>query len=421
MKNILLMIFLASSLFAQVNFDDYFFNKTLRMDYFHFGNHSEEQFIFDELIEEEYWGGSLVNLIDTLRYGNFFFEVYDKDETKVIYSRGFSCLFQEWQSTKEAKRISRAFPETIVFPYPKREVVVKIYVRGEKNKFTEAYSIDLDPNSYFVKKEKRYDFPAEKIHYSGNHNEKLDIVFLPEGYTAEEMDKFRADCKLFSETLFDYEPYDKHEMDINIWAVIAPSLDSGVDIPADTVWKRTLLNSSFYTLDSERYLMTQDIKKVRDVAANAPYDQIYIIANDSKYGGGAIYNYYSLTVAGDPSAKKVFIHELGHGLAGLADEYGYDSTYMDYYPKGTEPWEPNITTMVDFESKWKDMIDEDTPVPTPDEEKYRNKVGVFEGGGYVPKGVYRPTFDSIMRSFRSNEYNDVCKEVISKVIEFYTK
>jgi hypothetical protein len=200
---------------------------------------------------------------------------------------------------------------------------------------------------------------------------------------------------------------------------MAPSIDTGTDIPRDNVWKNTIVNSSFYTFDSERYLMTTDIKTLRDIASSVPYDQIVILVNTDKYGGGAIYNYYSLTAANNPSSANVFVHEFGHGLAGLADEYGNDPTYIDYYPSGVEPWEPNITTLVDFENKWKDLISENTPIPTPDTEDYRNVIGVFEGAGYVPNGVYRSTYDSIMRSLSEKGFNIVSQRAMEKIINFY--
>jgi len=267
----------------------------------------------------------------------------------------------------------------------------------------------------------RYNFPNFKVHYSGNSNEKLDIVFVPEGYTKEEMTKFKKDCERLSKSLFSYEPFSNYENSINIWGVEADSKDSGTDIPGENVWKNTIISSNFYTFDSERYLMTSNYFDVRDIAANAPYDQIYIIVNTSKYGGGAIYNYYSLTGADHKLAGQVFVHEFGHGLAGLADEYSGDDTYLDFYPLDVEPWEPNVTTLVNFESKWKSMLDKDTPIPTPATDKFKSKLGVFEGGGYVAKGVYRPSVNSLMNSFSVNEFNPVCKKTLSDFINYYSK
>lgn len=94
---------------------------------------------------------------------------------------------------------------------------------------------------------------------------------------------------------------------------------------------------------------------------------------------------------------------------------------VDFYPLNQEPWEPNLTTLVDFESKWKEMIDTKVPVPTPAEEQYRDKVGLFEGGGYSAKGIYRPSLDCTMKSTKYNSFCPVCLNVISEMIVFYSR
>jgi hypothetical protein len=182
------------------------------------------------------------------------------------------------------------------------------------------------------------------------------------------------------------------------------------------------LNSSFYTFDIDRYLTTQDIKTVNDYAAAVPHDNIIVLINSTKYGGGGVYNYYSGTTTGHQLSPKIFIHEFGHGFAGLADEY-YSSTvaYDEFYPLNVEPWEPNITTMVNFESKWKKMIGKNTPQPTPSEEQFRNVTGLFEGGGYSAKGIFRSEMDCRMKSNETKGYCSVCRNAIKEMIEFYIK
>ncbi len=423
MKNFLSFLLLLSTLtYSQIKFNDYFENKTLRFDYFHTGNATSESISFDEIKEEPYWGGSKTNLIDTFEYGAYLFKVTDLKSNELIYSRGYSTLFREWQTTEEAKNVNRTLSETVTFPFPKDSVKLEIYSRDRKGNFQELFSYIIDPESYFINKESKINYEKVKIHFSGDPAEKLDILFLPDGYTKDEMEDFKADCEKFKNYIFYYEPFKEFKNKINVWAVLAPSKESGTDIPGQGQWKSTLLNTTYYTFDSERYLMTYDYKAVRDLAANAPYDQIYILVNSEKYGGGAIYNYYSVTAAKNEKARQIFIHEFGHGFGGLADEYyTSDVSYQDFYPTDVEPWEPNVTTLVNFESKWKDMIKEGTPVPTPSDEKYMNEIGVFEGGGYVAKGVYRPTYNSIMKSFTSDEFNEVCKRALRKMILFYAE
>jgi hypothetical protein len=348
-------------------------------------------------------------------------KVFDKKSNTLIYSRGFSTLYQEWQTTEEAKTVTRSFEGSMLMPFPKSKITVEIDNRDRKNNYVKIFEKTVSPYDYFIIKKKRKPFPYFMVHYSGNSSQKLDIVFIPEGYTINKMGKFYKDCKRLAKVLFSHSPFKENENKINIWGVEAPSKESGPDIPEKGIWKNTLVNSGFYTFDSERYLMTTDYFTVRDVAANAPYDQIYILVNTNKYGGGAIYNFYSETAVDNIKSDYIFVHEFGHGLGGLADEYGNDKTYEDMYPLNTEPWEPNITTLVNFGSKWKKMIEPGIPIPTPKEEKYKNKIGVFEGGGYVGKGVYRPTMNSIMNSFSTTEFNDVCKDALQRIINFYSE
>ncbi len=420
MKKTILLLFISVSLFAQIDFNKHFHNKTLRFDFYHVGNSNSEQIIFDELIEEPIWGGRKINLVDTLNLGAYKIAIFDSNDVE-IYSKGFSTLFKEWQTTEEAKKMDRAYSGAVIFPYPKEIVTLKIFTRDIKNKFKDIYSLKIDPENYFIRKGNEDEYDVEEIMKSGNSSEKYDIVFIPEGYTEDEMDKFIDDCNVLKNYLFNYAPFSELENKFNIWAVNAPSVESICDIPADDIWGNTLLNSSYYTFDSERYLMTEDYQKVCDVAANAPYDQIYILANSTKYGGGAIFNFYSLTVTNDPKFKEIFVHELGHGLAGLADEYGYDNTFEDYYPKGVEPWEKNITTLANFSSKWKKDIEANTPIPTPDDSLNLYKLGVYEGAGYVAKGVYRPTYNSIMRTLSAKEFNKPSQDAIREVVLFYSK
>ena len=94
--------------------------------------------------------------------------------------------------------------------------------------------------------------------------------------------------------LFTIEPYNRNRNKFNIRAVFSVSEDSGTDNPGLHEWKNTILNSNFYTFYSERYLTTADYWKVRDIAAEVPYDQIVVLVNTDKYGGGGLYNHYTM-------------------------------------------------------------------------------------------------------------------------------
>ena len=406
---------------TMAQFDKYFEYKTLRMDFYHCGDKENEEFYFDELFEEPYWGGSKTNLIDTMLYGNYYLNVYDATTDELIYSKGFSSLFWEWQTTVEATKIRKGCVETVVMPYPKQDVRIEITARNRQGKHIKKFEHFVDIDSYFIKKDRRLEYPTYEVLYSGAPARKVDIVLLPEGYTADEMEKFKADCHKFVEGLFSFSPFKERRNAFNVRAVLAPSAESGVDIPAENTWKTTLLNTSFYTFDSERYLMTFDNRSMRDLSANVPYDFIYIIANTQKYGGGAIYNLYGISVSGNIESAKVYVHEFCHLFAGLGDEYEGDVSYNDMYPTNVEPWEPNLTTLVDFDKKWKHLVKEGTPIPTPLNNTASRTVGAYEGGGYSTKGIYRAWPDCLMRTLVGNIFCPVCVEAIHRQIDFYTK
>jgi IgA Peptidase M64/Peptidase M64 N-terminus len=422
MRIILLLFFISSSILSQVKFDEYFYDKTLRLDYFHTGNNKEDSYSFDELIEEPFWGGSKVNLIDIFNYGKYKVEVKDEKSGVVIYSRTYSTLFNEWQTTEEAKQTIKSFSETIVFPYPKRSVIVELFSRNKRNELIKKFKYKIDPENYFIKTERSKKYTSFKVFNSGEPYQRVDIVIIPDGYTIDEMDKFREDCSRFTEYLFGSSPFKENKNKFNIWGIEAPSEDSGPDIPADDVWKNTVVNSTFYTFDLERYLMTRANKELRTLASYAPYDQIYILVNSQKYGGGSIYNHYSVCVSDNQFSEFVFVHEFGHGFASLGDEYyTSDVAYNDFYSTEVEPLDPNLTTLVDFNSKWKDMVEEGTPIPTPDTNEYADKVGAFEGGGYVEINVYRPYEDCTMKSITIDNFCPVCKGAIKQMIDFYSE
>lgn len=403
-------------------FDDYFAFKTLRLDYFRTGNHETEIISIDEMIEEPYWGGSKTKLIDAFNYGNHKFEVFDFATETLIFSSASSSLFSEWQTTDEARETWRTFNETFVFPFPLNKVFIVFSTRDKKNIWFENFRYTIDPASIFISRERKAVYPVFEVLVATDSWKALDVVFLPEGYTQNEIAKFRSDCLRFAEYLLKAKPYSENTHQINIRAVLAPSGESGADVPGTNTWKQTVMNSNFYTFGLDRYLTTMDVKSIRNLAANVPYDQIVILVNSQQYGGGGIYNYYAITTTDHLRTDYVFIHEFGHSFAALGDEY-YSSevAYNDYYSLDVEPWEPNITTMVDFQAKWQDMLDAETPVPTPAEDQYKATVGVVEGGGYTAKGVYRPFYDCTMKSAGYDNFCPVCIRAIQMKIEFHSR
>lgn len=421
LRLLFILMFFSTLSFSQVDFNQYFAVGSMRVDFTLAGDANAQSFYLEQLKKEPFWGGTKTNMVNSFDYGGYIFEVYDSLTNKLIYSNGFSTLFNEWQTTAEAENIKRSFYQTITFPFPKKAVQLKVFHR-EKSEKVLLFEYFITPDNYFINPELELECKTKKMIDAGETDKKVDLAFIAEGYTREEMGKFKDDVKKMVDYMMEQPPFDKHRDDFNIWLIFSESKESGTDIPGKYIYKNTVLNSSFYTFDSERYLTTQDIKSIRDAAANVPYDHICILVNHEKYGGGGIYNYYTLTTVDHSYSKIVFVHEFGHGFGGLGDEY-YNSSvsYDGFYDLSVEPWEPNITTLVDFESKWKDMIKEDTPVPTPREEKYENTVGVYEGGGYVAKGVYSPYIDCRMNTNNAPGFCPVCQRALERMIRYYTE
>jgi len=407
---------------AQDNYDKYFTNKVLRFDFMFSGNSIKTEVFPVGMKEEPMWAGSKIMLNDPFNYGNFRYEIFDEGGNTPIYSRGFCTLFQEWQTTAEAKKIERSFYEVATMPYPKNKIRFVLSMRERNGKFARLYETVIDPADYFIRKESPLNVGITKIYGNGSPDNSVDLAFIAEGYKAEDMQKFRDDVKKMADALFMEQPFSEYKDKFNIWAVEAVSQESGTDIPGEKTYVNSVLNSSFYTFDIDRYLTTLDIKAVNDFASVVPHDNIIVLINSNRYGGGGVYNYYSGTTAGHSLSAKVFIHEFGHGFCGLADEYYSSSVaYDEFYPLNTEPWEPNITTMVNFDSKWKKLIAPETPVPSPSLEKYSNITGLFEGGGYSAKGIFRPEMDCRMKSNGPKGYCSVCRNAIKDMIEFYIK
>ena len=404
---------------AQVDYDKYFTDNQLRIDYYLFGNADTVSYALDKLVKEPKWGGPRAHLIDDTGYGKYFIEVRPQGSDEILYSHGYCLLFGEWQTTDEATKTTKGFHESVVIPFPKEPVEVTFYAKTNRLVPVEKMKITVNPDDYFIKPAPKLPYEVFNVYGDYPVENAVDIVLLPDGYTAEEMEKFKKDCQFFVQSLFSYAPYNRYQDRFNVRAVLVPSLDSDVTMPGDKLYRNTALSCSFWTFDSERYCMTYDNETMKTLAGQVPYDQIYILANTKKYGGGGIFNSYCVSTTGDSYASDVIIHEFGHGFAGLADEYAYDGT--DNYCLEVEPWEPNITTLIDFDGKWQDMIGKKTPVPTPVEKKYEKTVGVYEGAGYQLKGIYRPMIDCLMNTFKGDKFCPVCERAIERMIKLYTE
>ena len=410
---------------VNVGYEEYFTGNTMRFDFHHAGDSRQEFYYFDRVIREGVWAGSHVSLINPFDYGEQHFRIIDKSTGNVIYKNNYCTLFNEWQTTPEAEATSRSFPESVIFPEPKNDFRIEIYARNKVSKEWEkkfAQSVNVKDFNIVPAGESKYE--GIDIHIGGDLAHSLDIVLLSDGFTADEKEKFVESCKMWSDALFKYAPFSENTHRINIRAVWAVSEGKGIDKPGFGKWVENLLGTRFFTFNSERYQMTEEFQKVRDVAAAVPYESIFILTNTDKYGGGGIYNFYGLGSAGKTGLTgEVYVHEFGHSLMGLGDEYiEKGNTVSALYPEGKEPWEANLTRFVNFKGKWEDRIDKDTPIPTTVAEGTTEKdwkIGAYEGGGYLEKGVFRGWPECMMKAL--TDFCPVCQEAIKKYLDYICK
>lgn len=397
------------------------FSKKLRVDFVLAGNDQNQSGFIVRLSQFNQVEDGMEQLISPFDFGEYRVFLFHPQSGDTLYKKGFSTLFEEWRTIKEATVKTRAFEQTIILPFPNHKIELAVEARTRQGNFIPLFKETIDPNSLIVTHQKKTAFQTKIVFGEDNPSKKVDLLFVAEGYTNEEENKFFADVERLSKNLFKIEPYASRREDFTIRAVAALSEESGTDDPSAKVWKNTILNSSFNTFGVDRYLETESLWKIHDVVTGIPYDHIIVLVNSKKYGGGGVYNHFSIVTSDNPHSGTILIHELGHGLAGLGDEYfGVDVTYSDYINLETEPWQPNLTTLVSFDSKWKSLVSESTPIPTPIRPAYEKITGVFEGGGYMSKGVYRPAIHCRMRTNEADGFCDVCQQTIGRVIDFYT-
>ena len=380
-------------------------NQTLRVNYTFSGNSKEAHIYLDDLNVIDGWYGRRVNLKDVYLEGNGQIMMTDAATGDTLYRNAFSTLFQEWQNTEEATQVDRSFENVYLLPMPSSKAVVEVKLTDNYNKVVATLRHTVDPEDILIRKIGQNPPKWKYLHQGGTPEKSIDVVIVPEGYTADEMDLFYKDAGIAVNSLFSHEPFKTMQDRFNILAVELDSRDGAVSVPKEGLWTETALSSSFSTFYSDRYLTTLRLRQLHDKLAGIPYEHIIILANTDVYGGGGIFNSYTLTTAHHAQFAPVVVHEFGHSFGGLADEYFYDDQYEQYYNSETEPWEPNITTKVDFDSKWKDMPE----------------VGLYEGGGYMSKGVWRGSFDCRMKTNKYPEFCPVCQRSLERIIRFYTE
>lgn len=411
LSTILLLCFCTIALHSHAQeFDTFFVDKTLRVDYIFSGDTDSQTIAVDEMSVLPRWYGKRTRLAEVPVEGNGQIVVRHHDTQQVIYRNSFSTLFQEWLSYDEAKTTKKAFENVFLIPMPKATVDITVDLRNNRREVMASFRHTIDPADILIREKGTHAItPFETIQQAEDTTQCIHIAFVAEGYTEKEMGLFISDAQAATDAIFAHEPFKSHRNRFNIIAVKAPSQDSGTSHPAQHIWKKTALDSNFNTFYSDRYLTTLHLKKLHDWLAGTPYEHIIVLVNTTHYGGGGILNSYNLAMAHHPQFKPVVVHEFGHSFAGLADEYAYESEDIPMYPHDIEPWEPNITTLTHFEDKWKEMVGT------------ASGIGLYEGAGYSMKGVYRPADDCRMRTNGNPEFCKVCQKAITRLIDFYTQ
>ena len=410
MKKILTISFLLfSSLVSNAQrFDDYFEDRTLRLDYTFAGDHTQSYIYVDELVSLPHWYGRRHHLKEVPLKGNGQIIVRAHNKDVVIYRHSFSTLFQEWLSTDEAKQTKKSFENVFLVPFPKDTVDITVELYDYHDKTATSMTHTVAPTDILIRKAGEHDMtPYDILHQAADTSQCIRIAFVAEGYTADEMEHYLDDCQKAIYSLFNHEPFKSMQDRFNIIALKSVSEESGTSEPAKGIWKNTVLGSHFDTFYMDRYLTTLHLKQLHNVLAGTPYEHIIILVNTEHYGGGGIYNSYNLTYTGGKHFLPVVVHEFGHSFGGLGDEYNYGDNDPMYFAD-TEPWEPNLTTKCDFNGKWEKLIEE-------------GKAGLIEGGGYLTHGVWRGFENCRMRTNEEPEFCLVCRQALTRLIDFYTK
>ena len=406
------------------SFEEFFADKTLRADYLFTGNKKNQSVVLDELKSMEGWAGRRSNLDKLPLSGNGQLTMVDKATGVVIYRTSFSSLFQEWLGENEAETLSKGYENTFLMPFPKKETLVTVELFNARHEVSASFTHTVRPDDILIKKIGQNNVTEHKyLLKSGSPENCIDVVIMAEGYTKGDMQTFYSDAQKACDAIFSHSPFKENMKHFNVVAVASESADSGVSIPRENVWKSTAVSSHFDTFYSDRYLTSSSVNDIHDLLAGIPYEHIIILANTDTYGGGGIYNSFTLTTAHHSKFEPVVVHEFGHSFGGLADEYAYTDAPSPLYPYDVEPWEQNITTLVDFESKWSDMLPKDIVVPTKitsDNYSSTEALGVYQGAGYSMKGIYRPVPDCRMRTNEAKAFCPVCQRSLQRLIDFYT-
>jgi hypothetical protein len=436
-----------------------FTGRTVRIDTTHGGHRTAEWIRVDGATREGIWTGGRPSSLPTA-LGDYRCRLEEMETGDVLFNCGYSSFFDEWRSTSAARtNQERRFSESLRIPEPRADS--RLIVEGRMDDGTFRTLLETTLRIEHIH-DTAANLATESIDLSAERDPvtSVNLLFVAEGYVASARDKFIGDVERISDLLFQVEPYKSRKPAFNVRGLFAASQESGISDPTRGHQVETLLGASFDVFGIARYMLTFENQRLREAAAHTPYDCLIVLCNSDTYGGGGVFNQYACIAADAPHSQYLIAHELGHSLAGLADEYYTSLVTYDVEGRITaEPWNRNVTACSDRATlKWGHLVDADVPLPTPweqqrydelagqvrsatasnetgnqarnlakqmtellENDRYYGRVGAFEGAAYRAKGAYRPELDCLMFSRSHSRFCRVCFEAISERIAELTQ
>lgn len=369
---------------------------------------------------------------------------------EIVFAKPFNSIFAEWATIEEAQATSRSFLESVLVPEPVGPVRVRIDRRGKDGGFEPLHEATLDP-CMFAEPDVLHERELIVLKSNGPARERVDLLLVGDGYTYAERERFVEACEALIEHVFTVEPYRSRMHSFNVRAVFAPCAESGISDPATSTVRQTQLGTTYGALGLDRYVLPFDDRGMRRALDGVPCDALLVVCNSEKYGGGGLFNRFTVVAGHNPELRYLVVHELGHSFGGLADEY-YAATVPYATPAVViEPWEPNVTPMLEGSPKWRALVSPDMPLPspwvkdeyevatrakaeTPAERKRRatreaqilaadpllGRVGAFEGAMYRDHGMYRPEVRCLMFNQLAEGFCHVCRKSIEERVALFS-
>ena len=371
---------------------------------------------------------------------------------QLLFAKPFNSIFAEWATIAEAQTQTRSFTESVLVPEPLVPVHLCVERRGKTGSFEPLYEAELDLSA-LAEPEPWLAREVIVLKSTGPARERVDLALIGDGYADGQRERFVEACETLIEHVFSTEPYRSRAESFNVRAIFAPCSESGISDPSTQTQRATPLGTTYGALGLDRYVLPFDDHGMRRMLDGVPCDAVLVVCNSDKYGGGGLFNRFTVVAGHNPELRYLAVHELGHSFGGLADEY-YAATVPYATPAvQVEPWEPNVTPMLDGARalKWRALISPDVPIPspwvkeryeeatrmiaeTPNERKQRATreaeilasdpligcVGAFEGAMYRSSGMYRPEVRCLMFNQLAEGFCHVCRAAIERRIEHFT-